>query len=540
MVTTSVACGLEKNIELSIEIMTDNRNIERYVVVGAGTAGLITALYLRNVAPKKKITVVSSEKVGILGAGEGTVPTFVELLDFLGIPVSRLVKYAGATIKNGIRFVNWNGGGDSDKYWHPFNSGSGVGISGLEAREYLNSVNPGFLMATSLNTSPDEIELSALLSRDCKVGFVAEGVEVQNMDPIFGYHMLTQFALHFDAVKLAEELTAIAKSRNIEFVEGILESCERDETGDVKTLVLESGKTLEADFIFDASGFKKFFPKELGSEWISHKKHLPVNAAIPFSLPVEEKLPAYTDAIAMKYGWMWKIPLQHRYGCGYAFDSSLITAEEAQVEVEEYLGHEIEVARTMQFEPGYYKDPWKHNVIAVGLAAGFVEPLEATSITSLIMQLRDVLAAPDQMATRDPRVSDLYNKKFASLNEEVASLVNFHYLTGRDDTAFWSKFSPDNAVDLLVKKLDIMDYKILHHSDDADTFWPPVSWYYVGFGINYKPLLDSVKNEEKHSLYAKFHGNEYQDVKKTVYEMIPSCMDHRTFLENIGAKKWES
>jgi tryptophan halogenase len=540
MVTTSDACGLEKNIELSIEIMTDSREIEDYVVVGAGTAGLIAALYLKNVAPKKKITVLSSERPGLVGAGEGTVPMFIELMDFLGIPVSRLVKDAGATMKNGTRFVNWNGGGDSDVYWHPFNSASGVGISDMESREYINSVHPGFLMATSLNTSPDEIELPALLSRSCKVGFVPEGVEIQNMDPIYGYRMLTKFALHFDAVKLAEELTAIAKSRNIEFVEGILESCERDETGDVKTLVLESGKTLKADFIFDTSGFKSFFPQEVVSEWVSHKEHLPVNAAIPFSLPVEEKLPAYTDAIAMKYGWMWKAPLQHRYGCGYAFDSSLITAEEAQAEVEEYLGHEIEVGHTLNFEPGYYKNPWRQNVIAVGLAAGFIEPLESTSMASLIMQLKNVLAAPDQMITRDPRVSDLYNKKFASMSEEVASLINFHYLTGRDDTAFWRKVSPENTVDRLMKKLDLMEYKILHYTDDADIFWTPVSWYYVGFGINYKPLLDAVGHAEEHSLYAKFHGNEYRDVKKTVYEMIPSCMDHRTFLENIGAKKWES
>jgi tryptophan halogenase len=424
------------------------RPLENYVVVGGGTAGLLTALYLKQVAPTKKVTILQSKAIGILGAGEGTTPSFIKLLDFLSIPVSSLIRRTSATFKTGIRFVNWNGGGDSDTYVHPFDAEAGAGISAIEPREMLNYVHPGFLVSAHLDIPTDSSELMAQMNPGA-VPAVPQPFQVTNMDPISNYQLLNGFALHFDAVNLAKELTRVAQSRGIEFVEGVLESFEQDETGDVKTLVLESGERLEADFIFDASGFKWFFPRELGSEWVSHKEYLPVDAAIPFSLPMEEKIPAYTDAIAMKYGWMWKIPLQNRYGCGYVFDSSLITAEEAQAEVEEYLGHEIEVDRTLQFEAGYYKDPWRHNVIAVGLASGFVEPLEASSITSLVIQLQNVLASPDQMSTRDPRAADLYNKKFATMSEEVASLVNFHYLTSREDTKFWKKFKADSVVPAL-------------------------------------------------------------------------------------------
>jgi tryptophan halogenase len=515
------------------------RDLNNYVVVGGGTAGLLTALYIRQIAPKKKVTVLKSDAIGIVGAGEGTTPGFVQLLDFLSIPVSRLVREAGATIKNGIRFVNWNGGGDSDAYMHPFDAENGAGISDLEPREMLNYVHPGFLMAANLDLNVDDAELLSKL-RTGAIAAIEQPFEVTNMDPIVKYQPLSQFAVHFDAVSLANELTVIAKSRNIEFVEGILESSEQDETGDVKTLILESGERLEADFIFDASGFKSFFPRELGSEWVSHKEYLPVDAAIPFSLPAEEKLPAYTDAIAMKYGWMWKIPLQHRYGCGYAFDSSLITAEEAQAEVEEYLGHEIEVNRTLQFEPGYYKDPWKHNVIAVGLAAGFVEPLEATSITSLVAQLMNVLSSPDQMATRDPRAADLYNKQFTSMNEEIAALINFHYLTDREDTEFWKRFKADSVVPSLADKLDIMEYRAIGNRDISDPFWSHVSWYYVGFGIKYQPLLEATKKASDHTIYTKFHGTEYEEVKSNVERLVEHCVDHRDFLTVLGAKKWES
>ena len=515
------------------------RPLENYVVVGGGTAGLLAALYLKQVAPTKKVTVLQSKAIGILGAGEGTTPNFIKLLDFLSIPVSSLIRRTNATFKTGIRFVNWNGGGETDTYVHPFNSESGAGISDIEPRVMLNYVHPGFLMSAQLDIPTDSSELVAQMKTGA-VPAVPQPFQVTNMDPISNYQLLNKFALHFDAVSLSEELTRVAQSRGIEFVEGVLENFEQDETGDVKTLILESGERLEADFIFDASGFKWFFPQELGSDWVSHKEYLPVDAAIPFSLPMEEKIPAYTDAIAMKYGWMWKIPLQNRYGCGYVFDSSLITAEEAQAEVEEYLGHEIEVNRTLQFEPGYYKDPWKHNVIAVGLAAGFVEPLEATSITSLVAQLRNVLSSPDQMATRDPRAADLYNKQFTSMNEEIAALINFHYLTDREDTEFWKRFKADSVVPSLADKLDIMEYRAIGNRDISDPFWSHVSWYYVGFGIKYQPLLESTKKASDHTIYTKFHGTEYEEVKSNVERLVEHCVDHRDFLTVLGAKKWES
>jgi tryptophan halogenase len=519
--------------------MTANkRSVENYVILGGGTAGLLTALYVRQVLPTKNVIIVKSDEIGVIGAGEGTTPIFIDLLDFLNIPVSRLVQKTGATLKNGINFKGWSKDLPKENYLHPFNADFGAGISSLESYEHINGVHPGFLVARDAGDSLSAADLTSMLVEGHQIAAIDEGIVIQNADPINNYTHMVQFALHFDAIALSKELLAIAKSRKIKVVEGIVSSYERDDSGDVKKLILEDSTEVESDFIFDASGFKRFFAKELKSKWISHKEHLPVDAAIPFFLPATEKISAVTDAIAMKYGWMWKIPLQHRYGCGYAFDSSLITAQEAQAEVEEYLGHDIDVNRTLSFEPGYYEDPWKNNVISVGLSAGFIEPLEATSITSLIMQLRDVLPFTETMSSMNPKVAELYNNKFATRSEEIAALVNFHYLTDRDDTEFWRKFSRKTVVPSLSVKLDVMDARVLHYSDVAHPFWSPVSWYYVAFGVKYQPLLDSIDAALDSGIFTKFHSNEYKELKGTIESLKSHCIDHRTYLIGLGAKRW--
>jgi len=147
-------------------------------------------------------------------------------------------------------------------------------------------------------------------------------------DPILKYTNVGAFAVHFDAAKLAQFLKKVAKDRQINHIEGIVKDYSQDSSGDVKSLILDSGKKLDCDFIFDCSGFASFFNKKFESDWVSYADYLPTDSAVPFFIPIEknQEIPPYTNAIAMKYGWMWKTAFQDRYGCGYVFDSSLITA----------------------------------------------------------------------------------------------------------------------------------------------------------------------------------------------------------------------
>ena len=327
------------------------RSVAEISIIGGGTAGWLTALYAKTVMPSKVITVIESDEIGILGAGEGSTVQFVELLDMLDIPVSLLVKETGATIKNGIKFTNWNNEGKTDFFYHGFSSYGNTSTSFYNQRNIIASSPTTYIIGSLLGDHINNYSFSTKLSEDNKVGFLYDENRADpSVNPILHYEQAAAFSIHFDEVKLAEFLKKIALDRGIRHIEGIVKDFKQKEDGDVNYLILESGKEIKCDFVFDCSGFQRFFAKKFKSKWVSYKDFLPVNKAVSFFLPMEkEYVPSYTEAIAMKYGWIWKIPLQDRYGCGYVFDSSLINEEDAKKEVEEYLKQSVEFKKTFNF-----------------------------------------------------------------------------------------------------------------------------------------------------------------------------------------------
>jgi tryptophan halogenase len=246
-----------------------------------------------------------------------------------------------------------------------------------------------------------------------------------------------------------------------------------------------------------------------------------------------ENIPPVTEALAMDYGWVWKIPLQDRYGCGYVFDESLISEEEARKEVEKELGREIEPLKTLRFKPGYYKEPWKYNVISIGLSSGFIEPLEATSIWTTISYARQVLASTELMYSRDKRISEEFNRSMTNINEEVSAFVNFHYMGQRDDTEFWRKFSKENCVPSLKRYLDILEYRSLRTKDiDASKVWDIYSWYFVGDGIDYPLFKEMV---ERHYFYNNFRNHIKTNFLgyKSQTSLMYRFTGHKEMIENL-------
>jgi len=520
--------------------MTQNpRAIKDITVLGGGTAGWLSALYAKVVMPTKSITVIESEEIGILGAGEGSTPQLITLLDIIDVPVSDLVKHTGATIKSSIKFTNWKNEGDRDFFFHPF------GLNGNANPSFYNQ-NINFVQSTHsiyvalYSTDEDYLhfDLNNKLSKDNKVPFLLDENRQGVSNPMQYFEPISSFSIHFDAIKLAAYLKNIALSRGIRCIEGVVENYTQKENGDVDTLILKSGKVVESSFIIDCSGFKSFFPKKFKSKWVSYKDKLPVNSAIPFFLPMEEdSIPSYTEAIAMKYGWIWKIPLQDRYGCGYVFDSSLITADEAKKEVEEYLGHSIEVPKTLTFEPGYYKTPWVNNVVSIGLSAGFVEPLEATSIWTSIATLGRIFSTPDAMYRIDQRFVDEFNEDFCKFNESVLSFIYFHYMSGRDDTEFWKKFTKENAPEILKKVYNISEYRLIQTNDFNGFLWPIESWFHVGMGTNQLNLNRFSKLAMFYNYTANFSKTNLVMYKKTIDELVTKyCSTHKDFLDRLKNK----
>jgi tryptophan halogenase len=518
----------------------DLRHIKNITVIGGGTAGWLSALYAKTTMPTKTVTVIESEEIGILGAGEGSTAHLISFFDVIGIPVSDLVEHTGATIKASIKFTNWNNEGKTDYYYHPFVMYNNVSPEFFNQNHIFVQSTPSLLAAIA-SADKDDYQYFSFhnkLAKDNKVPFLLDENRQNVLNPIGYFEGIAGYSIHFDAVKLAAYLKEIALSRGIKWVEGIVEDYTEKDNGEIDTLILKSGEVVECSFILDCSGFKSFFPKKFKSKWVSYKDKLPVDSAIPFFLPMEEdSIPPYTEAIAMKYGWMWKIPLQERYGCGYVFDSSLINSEEAKKEVEEYLGHSVEVPRTLTFEPGYYTTPWVNNVVSLGLSAGFVEPLEATSIWTTISSLARIFATPDMLYRIDKRIVDEFNQDFCKFNEGVFAFIYFHYMTGRDDTEFWKKFTREDAPEILKKVYNIADYRLIQPVDFGNFLWSIDSFFYVGLGTNQLNLRKFSKLSMFYNFTASFTKSNLVTYKKTLDDLVDKyCVTHKEFLDMLKIK----
>jgi tryptophan halogenase len=518
------------------------RNIDNITVLGGGTAGWLTALYVKKVFPNKNITLVESSEIGILGAGEGSLPNLIRLLDVLDIPVSSLVEHTGTTLKNGVKFTNWNGGGEKDFYYHPFEAYGQLAPERLEPFFLLSNTAPLFIAATVEKDIPTDYDFMVRIMEKNKVSAkhnYFDQLTVQN--PIQRTTLLGDFSIHFDAKKLATFLAEIGKTRGINRVDGKVSSYTQTDNGDVDSIILSSKESIPTDFIFDCSGFSRFFPKNFNTPWHSDSKSLTVNSAMPFFIDIDPKnIPSYTEAIAMSSGWIWKIPLQHRYGCGYVYDSNHISDENAKKEIIEWLGYEPEWPKDtpFKFEAGYYTEPWKHNVISLGLSAAFIEPLEATSIWTSMMCLANALGSPDTLYRMDPKIAEDYNRYSTSLHEQVSSFVYFHYMGERKDTNFWKHYTKENAPERLKTFIDIIECRVPMYKDFfGEASWKIYNWMYIALGTRQKELINNLQEFDKNNVISPFYIEKYKNFKWLISSSADNeALEHHKFLNILTGK----
>jgi len=519
----------------------NNVPVRKIVVLGGGTAGWLSALVANATIPNARVTLVESEEIGILGAGEGTTPHFIKMMDFLGIPASRIVREAGGTIKSAIKFTGWGENWrQNGHYYHGFGLFNPTQFGEFTSDFDRYSITD--LLSVYNHVAPEELDFTAMYSNRRRVPFIPKRTseEVELANPIFAYESFGNFAMHFDARKLADMLKNIAThERGVERIEGKVVKFNEDGRGNIASLELESGEIVESDFLFDCSGFARLaIGKHYKAEWQAHED-LPAKRALPFFIPMRdgENPPAHTEAIAMKYGWVWKIPVEGRYGCGYVYDSDYITEEEAVEEIEEFFGgYELTYPRadkgSFQFKAGYYKTPWIGNVLAVGLSSGFIEPLEATSIWVSLFSLETLLANPWEMFNRDQLIIDNFNEKMVAMNSEIADFIYFHYMGGRDDTDFWKKFQDiDNAPESVKKVLEQWEVTSPKYSDSYAKFFQYISWWQVGYGLNRlnKDIIKSVVEENN----LKFHEDNFKLVRNEWDWMSQTLPEHKDFLEAL-------
>jgi len=491
------------------------------LVLGGGSAGWITALYVQRRFPRARITVVESSEIGILGAGEGVTPHFIGMfLDEIGVPLSDLIANSATTLKHGIRFTNWNG--DGTAYFHPFSD------------DVTPELELGFFHPDHDAVSHAH-SFSAFALERGRVLFEPDPERPPRFEdnPISSLRAHATFALHFDASSLADLLKRVGLSRGIRLVEGRVVGFHQVEGGAIDMVRLQSGDTVACDFLFDCSGFHRLaIGKVFKTPWIDVQDVLPVDRAMPFALPPTHPLPAYTEAIAMKAGWMWKIPLQTRFGCGYVFDSRFCDDDQARAEIHETYGPDVELPRVIPFKAGYFQDAWVANCVAVGLSSGFLEPLEATSIWTSIMCLRELLDVymplGDERARRD---FNLYHRRFY---DRTVDFLYFHYISQRNDTPFWAGFREHTRTPPVIREL----------LGDDGLRWlfsspPELAGHPAPFPVRaYAHIAAGCRTFDRESLRRYWRAwNLYDGYDQRVHELrarmesaVEPCIDHEAFL----------
>lgn len=421
------------------------------VVVGAGTAGWLAALRIQKNYPDVDITVIKNERIGILGAGEGSTPHLIAALQNVDISIFDLIKNTNATIKTGIKFANWRG--KQDSYFHGFDIISKVDIYPYLSQVFAEERNPDdfylpYLVAKKNKSPWAKIPATTALDRK-----VTENTDFFNDKETGAGH-----SVHFDARELAAYLESIAVDRGAKVIVDFVQDIDKDQHNYITALQLEDGGLYPCDFVIDCTGFHRVILGKLyESEWVSLKDYLPMDSAQPFFLPPATPVHPWTEAIAQDCGWIWKIPLQHRFGCGYVYDSNYISNDEVKNKILELYPNAEMGAKTFSFQAGYYAECVVKNCYAVGLSSSFVEPLEATSIFSFILSMdhfmdynylgrvfnRELTAESEGFINA---TADRINSLSVAVNRSICNFVQYHYMTDRDDTPFWKEFRSRNKI----------------------------------------------------------------------------------------------
>lgn len=395
----------------------------RIAIVGGGTAGWMAAATLKR-RLRCEVTVVESARIAPIGVGEATIPSLVDWIENMQIDEHWFLQQTSGTYKLAIRFDNWIT--PTHRYWHPFGL-AGVTIDDVDWIHLWNYAQQSGWSDLSPHYSDDCLQQQ--LCQDDRGPCISAG------QPI-----VTNYAYHLDAGKLALFLRSIAISAGVQHCIGDVVGCTRNSAGLLNSIIVQDQPEIHADLFIDCSGFAGvLIDKVLHADWIDWSEHLLCDRAVTIRTPREsDHVHPYTISTGLSAGWSWQIPLTETTGNGYVFSSRHLSTDQAARELLHQLGIDERSAevREVRFHTGRRRSSWIGNCVAIGLSAGFVEPLESTGIFLVQRAIDDLVEAVEAGATLCEQ--QRFNKKMETLYHEIRDFVLLHYgLSQRTDTPFW-------------------------------------------------------------------------------------------------------
>lgn len=510
-----------------------NNRLRKITIVGGGTAGWMTAMILdtkfsRTSALKDRshICLIESPNIATVGVGEATVPRMPRMIHEAGISERDFFRETNASFKLGVKFCNWNkdAKGNRIDYVNPF--ARGQMFSGLDAAEYFLRFGNGDRDFTQSVAPHDDLD------RLCRG---ARPLGQPEFEQRLGY------AYHLDAVKFAGMLSKACTKRGVQHIQDEVTSVELDEQGNISHLMLERTGRHDIELVVDCTGFRGLIiNKALGEPFLDYSDYLPNNRAMALQIehPNPEKIGSVTRSTALGAGWTWRVPLYNRVGTGYVFSSAHRTDDQAADEYLAWLGDSAKGAtpRVIPMRIGRVRNAWVKNCVAIGLAGGFIEPLESTAIHMVDHAVRWFA---DHLPTRDisPSLRTRYNRQMNKLYDEVLEFICVHYRLGnRTDDQYWIDARTELKIpDRLAENLELWQHRLpMEHDIEFASLFDHRSYqtvllgkqsYDTGFGPG---IRDRLRPLNKPVWY-----NFCQAAKGELAQMLKTMPDHKTLLRDI-------
>jgi len=511
--------------------MAGKRNI---LIVGGGTAGWLTAAYLAKaldlpVNGNFTITLLESPEIGIIGVGEGAFPTIRTTLQFLGIDEHRFIRKTSAAFKQGIRFVDWvhtPAEGRHSHFFHPF-----------EAPFYSEDANlVSYWLLQDEATRPPFAEAVTFQNR------VAEAKRGPKRSHEGDFAGPLNYAYHFDAGSLAEILGERARELGVRHVRDLLTGVELDETGAIAHLVTRENGRLEADLYVDCSGFRaELIGGALGSPFRPADKALFTNRAVACKIPYDRPdapLESYTIAAAHEAGWTWDIGLAGARGIGCVYSSDHMSDDRAEAVLRDYVGpKDFEIAtRVIPFEAGYRERQWIRNCVAVGLSAGFLEPLESTGlvlIEAAVGMIAELFPHNGPIDAPARRFNELMNARF----DNIVDFLKLHYCLSRRTEPFWrDNADPASISERLRDLLDQWRFRPPNRFDfilDLESF-AFFNYQYILYGMEFRTDLSGSRDDFPNVEAAEKIFARIRTFGERARQDLPA---HRALIEEINAEE---
>ena len=496
--------------------------ISKVVVVGGGTAGWMAAAAISKImgpVPDLSIELVESEEIGTVGVGEATIPQINLFNALLEIDERDFVRATNATYKLGIEFRDWTRMGH--RYVHPFGF-YGLDMLGVEFHHH-------WLKGRAAGDSTPLDAYSLGIAAGLQGRFTHPRLD-QPKSPL----SRIAYAFQFDASLYAKYLRRIAESFGVVRTEGkIVDVVQNGETGFIEALILEDGRKVSGDLFIDCSGFRGLLiEQKLHAGFEDWSRWLPCDRAMAIACESSEDQQPLTRSTAQSAGWQWRIPLQHRTGNGYVYSSAHISDDEAaSVLLANLDGEPLSDPRPLRFKAGHRRKVWIKNVVALGLASGFLEPLESTSIHLVQTGIAKLMTLFPSRRFDELEI-ERYNEQVIQEYVDIRDFLVLHYnATERDDSDFWNYCRTMEVPEALTYKTEMFrrNGRVLREHNELFT---ETSWLsaMVGQGIeaqDYHPAADILPDAETLQRLAHI-----REVVATTAQMLPT---QRHYLEQMGA-----